>query len=818
MDHFHRDRQAGLHDSAEAHLERALHTPEYRSEALIWKGIEALQQNKPQSAFVYLSNASHALPRRTDVQALVARSIQLQRQPELAQHYLKAAWRDAPLDPALRLALWQSRSQTEPPAHLRRLILAQLPDIDDPRELKLVLGLLAAQADAPTCVGVIRHDVAQGEITGWAINLRSPQAVPQLSVSSDGVEKVVLANARSQLLADASLPTTHGGIRLPIGSTRQTLRLQFANGLPLQGSPLSILPAFDPPSRVEGNDAAQQPVDVLVPVYEGLSETLECLNSVLRHRHLNRTQYRLVVLDDATPNVELRAALQALADSGQIHYLRQPSNLGFIRNINRGMALSPCRDVVWLNADTRVHGDWLDRLRAAAYEAEDIASVTPFTNNGELMSFPVSRVSHEMPSAEQQAELDRLASQAADGTMEIETGCGFCLYIKRSALDAVGYLDEVHLLRGYGEETDWCLRARSLGWRHMGAPQVFVAHQGGISFGDEKALRVAHNNAILRRRYPDAEARYKTFCLRDPLRPARKRLQRARLEQLRTWVAYGQGQAELVIHAGSASQAPLSLSYQHQAQGCLVTLKALLTPFPLTLDYLLPDDGMQLLADLQSLPLDGLVYQQLAGCPATLRELPAQLEMPYRIICRDDELLRQDHASDWPGFARRAHSVHLPWKALHKRYAAALPGTKITVAGKRKAVAASKSAPRVLFIADKLHDTKIAEQLLDLGRRITRKKQPITLLIHYDGPWLKSLLATGAIQALPDVPGLNLANCILLAGCTGALSLDLNPGASWDAPTLATELGLPLYAMPGAVANESGSLSINQLRLSTSRA
>ncbi|EPN68250.1 glycosyl transferase family protein, partial [Pseudomonas syringae pv. actinidiae ICMP 19096] len=90
---------------------------------------------------------------------------------------------------------------------------------------------------------------------------------------------------------------------------------------------------------------------------------------------------------------------------------------------------------------------------------------------------------------------------------------------KRKALDSVGYLDEVELLRGYGEETDWCLRARGLGWRHVGAPNVFVAHQGGISFGAEKALRVAHNNAILKRRYPDASSRYENFCLRDPIRP-----------------------------------------------------------------------------------------------------------------------------------------------------------------------------------------------------------------------------------------------------------------------------------------------------------
>ena len=37
--------------------------------------------------------------------------------------------------------------------------------------------------------------------------------------------------------------------------------------------------------------------------------------------------------------------------------------------------------------------------------------------------------------------------------------------------------------QGYGEENDFCLRARHLGWRHVAAPGVFVAHVGGHSFG-----------------------------------------------------------------------------------------------------------------------------------------------------------------------------------------------------------------------------------------------------------------------------------------------------------------------------------------------
>jgi hypothetical protein len=383
-------------------------------------------------------------------------------------------------------------------------------------------------------------------------------------------------------------------------------------------------------------------------------------------------------------------------------------------------------------------------------------------------------------------------------------------------LDAVGYLDEVHLLRGYGEETDWCLRARSLGWRHMGAPQVFVAHQGGISFGDEKALRVAHNNAILRRRYPDAEARYKTFCLRDPLRPARQRLQRARLEQLRTWVADAQGQAELVIHAGNASQAPLTLSYQHQAQGCVVTLKAMLTPLPLTLDYVLPGDGMQLLADLQSLPLNNLAYEQLTSCPSQLLALAKQLQLPYRILCRDDALLGGDH--DWPSFARQACGVELAWATLSERYAQALPGTVLLAPPSRKVVSTAHQKPEVILIADDLRKPEVAERWLALCRQLKRENLPIKLLLTSESPWLQSLQSTGSVFALPTLPGLNLTESLALAGCKAALSLDSNPGSDWDAKARAADHGLSLYAEKSRIATEAGALPLHHLPIPRSQA
>jgi GT2 family glycosyltransferase len=57
--------------------------------------------------------------------------------------------------------------------------------------------------------------------------------------------------------------------------------------------------------------------------------------------------------------------------------------------------------------------------------------------------------------------------------------CGACLLLRRTALDDVGPLDEAFFL--YGEELDWCARARRAGWEAWAVPGVDVVHHLGAS-------------------------------------------------------------------------------------------------------------------------------------------------------------------------------------------------------------------------------------------------------------------------------------------------------------------------------------------------
>ncbi|WP_191601028.1 glycosyltransferase family 2 protein [Marinomonas algicola] len=352
-------------------------------------------------------------------------------------------------------------------------------------------------------------------------------------------------------------------------------------------------------------------VDVIIPVYANKEMTLACVQSVLACHSANKTPQRILVINDASPEFELVDALQALADEGHITLRHHAHNMGFIGSVNHGLSVAK-GDVVLLNSDTLVHGDWLDRLQKVAYSTEKVASVTPFTNNGELMSLLAPCDPAKALTPEQLAQLDRAASiaNAQDMSVPLDTGCGFCFYMTRDALADVGGLDPM-LRRGYGEESDWSYRAASKGWLHLGAMNTVVAHQGGLSFGEEKRFRVMQNLNIIEKRYPDSTKNFKTCLRRDPMKHGRNRLRRVWLhEQAHTRINPTQQSELRICHSLALAERFLTDIEANRFQGHTFIL-ARINSYQVTLagraphawriQYTLPDQINLLQQDLQKL-------------------------------------------------------------------------------------------------------------------------------------------------------------------------------------------------------------------------
>jgi GT2 family glycosyltransferase len=143
--------------------------------------------------------------------------------------------------------------------------------------------------------------------------------------------------------------------------------------------------------------------------------------------------------------------------------------------------------VVLLNSDTEVANGWLDRLQHAACSAPDVGTVTPFSNNATICTYPYEGWTGDVPGSLGLAGLDTLFATVNRGrTANLPTAVGFCMYIRRACLTQTGYFDEERFGRGYGEENDFCMRAAAAGWRNILAADVFVYHKGSVSFGEER--------------------------------------------------------------------------------------------------------------------------------------------------------------------------------------------------------------------------------------------------------------------------------------------------------------------------------------------
>jgi O-antigen biosynthesis protein len=270
-------------------------------------------------------------------------------------------------------------------------------------------------------------------------------------------------------------------------------------------------------------------VDIIVPVYRGLHDTRRCIESVLASQC--QTPWRLIVLNDASPEPEVTQWLRDnCARHAQIVLLENAENLGFVGTVNRGMSHSTQHDVLLLNSDTEVTNDWLDRLRSAAYCDARVASVTPFSNNATICSYPRFCEPNDLPVGWDTARLDALCAQTNAGqVVDVPTGVGFCMYIRRDSLNEVGLFDVEQFGMGYGEENDFCCRAQAMGWRNLHALDTFVLHTGGVSFGDSKSTREREAVEKLRRLHPGYEPQVHAFVAQDPAAPARRALDLARL-------------------------------------------------------------------------------------------------------------------------------------------------------------------------------------------------------------------------------------------------------------------------------------------------
>lgn len=252
-------------------------------------------------------------------------------------------------------------------------------------------------------------------------------------------------------------------------------------------------------------EALAREVAIVVPVYNAADAVPVCLDSVIAH---TRGAARLIVIDDASTDASIAPLLARYRNRRGVTVLANERNLGFTATANRGIAEAGRADVVLLNADTEVAAHWLSGMRRAAWASADTASATAVSDNAGAFSVPALEQENPFPHEWTFSDAALALRQCAGSAYpRLPTGNGFCLYLKRAVIDAIGALDAQAFPQGYGEENDWCQRAEAAGRRHVIAGDVLVRHARSQSFGEERRRTLGEAGmAVLRARWPRYES------------------------------------------------------------------------------------------------------------------------------------------------------------------------------------------------------------------------------------------------------------------------------------------------------------------------
>jgi GT2 family glycosyltransferase len=223
-------------------------------------------------------------------------------------------------------------------------------------------------------------------------------------------------------------------------------------------------------------------LDIIVPIYRNAALVRACVFSLLKHiDEIEAHKPRLILINDSPADEEVKELLVRYESEG-LMVLHNEVNLGFVRSVNRGLAIAEQdgHDVLLVNSDTETFPGTLAQLLKAVRSDPQIGFASPRSNNASICSLP-----HYSAAPQSTPEDAFCRWSQVSRTMPpyhfAPTAVGFYMYIAHSVLANHGVLREDFGL-GYEEENDLVMRAGKVGSRAIIVNHAFAYHAGSASF------------------------------------------------------------------------------------------------------------------------------------------------------------------------------------------------------------------------------------------------------------------------------------------------------------------------------------------------
>ena len=274
---------------------------------------------------------------------------------------------------------------------------------------------------------------------------------------------------------------------------------------PINDQPASILDLFsDQLEKVQSKPTSRKadrgPIDIVVCVHNALGDVKKCLQSVVEKTH---HRFRIILINDGSDEPTTAYLRQFKNKHENCDLLENATSNGYTKAANQGLRHSFAPTVVLLNSDTIVTPHWLTYLTEALFAGPKVGIAGPLSNAASWQSVPDIFDSqgdwaiNTIPRGYDLESYSQLIHRISGKDFpRVDFLNGFCLAMKRGVIDEIGFLDEQTFPNGYGEENDYCLRAREKGYELAVADHTFVFHSKSRSYKHDRRQKLSMDGSI----------------------------------------------------------------------------------------------------------------------------------------------------------------------------------------------------------------------------------------------------------------------------------------------------------------------------------
>jgi len=232
-------------------------------------------------------------------------------------------------------------------------------------------------------------------------------------------------------------------------------------------------------------------ISVIIVNYNTKNLLRNCLHSV--YEMIRNISFEVLVVDNASHDGSLTMLREEFP---QVQIIENPKNRGFAAANNQALRLMKGSYALLLNTDTVLQENAVYELFSFMEKHPEVAMAsgqllnTDGSKQNSIAKFPsILTLLFNVPLLEmifpQKYPSKRYSHK---DPIEIDSGIGACLLVRRKAIEEVGSFDERYFF--FFEETDWAMQMKKAGWKIFHVPTAYIYHLQGQSIGPDIRSRI----------------------------------------------------------------------------------------------------------------------------------------------------------------------------------------------------------------------------------------------------------------------------------------------------------------------------------------